>query len=761
MENEIKNIKKIFEEEINQSLTVNEIAEVLKVSEKSELEKVLNLLVSEGYLVLDESKKYISAKKANMYKCRYEAKSKGFGFALYVSDVAENSFDMFVSKENSLSAMNGDTVLAKIIKIKTDSNKAEGRVVKILERANKTIVGTLQKGQSHGFVIADSKRIYEDIFVPKKNLGVAKDRDKVVVEIVKWPEGAKKAEGKIIEVLGQKDDPNMDIYSLLRAYNVPEEFPEEVIEEASKISQVVEQFEYAKRRDLRNERIVTIDGEDAKDLDDAVICKKISEDKYMLGVHIADVSNYVKEGSNLDSEAIKRGTSTYVPAKVIPMLPKVLSNGICSLNEGEDRCTLSIEMYIDKEGNILESEIFKAIINVKHRMTYTDVYKIIENKDEEVVEKYKDYKEDFQIMKEVSDALNIKRQKEGAINFDLPETKVIVDPLGNVTGIEPYNITIANKIIESFMLAANMAVAERMSSIEAPFIYRIHELPDEEKLAKLNSALNLFGKKIKGLKEVNSKELQRILDETTDEKEKNIICTLMLRSLKIAKYNHENLGHFGLSAKYYCHFTSPIRRYPDLFIHRVISKYLENNFTLSDKDSEDLYSKSVVYSMTSSECEKKSTEVEREADDMYKAKYMKDKIGQIFEGVISSVTSFGCFVKLDNTVEGLISMMSLNDDYYEFLEERYMLVGRKTGRQFKLGDRIKIRVAYVNVDARQIDFQAVIEGQKNKPIKKPVQRFNQNENRNRNESRNRNVNESRNKNQNRNQNRNRNQRRAK
>ncbi len=708
MEKRIETLKAFFEADDYRPLTAKQIAAIFAVPkvERKQFEKLLELLEVEGYLCIDDSKRYQTAKRSNMYKCKYEAKSKGFGFASYISDISEQQKDIYISKENSLNAMNGDIVLVQIYKQARKDAKAEGKIVKVVKRNTSIVVGKFEHNKNFGFVVCDDNKIAKDIFIPKKFINGAKTNDKVVCEIIKFPDGTKKAEGKVVEILGNLEDPFVDILSIFKAYEVTDKFNKETLKEADAIESFVTEEDKKNRKIVDCDKIITIDGEDAKDLDDAVYVEKLKNGHYLLSVHIADVSHYVKEGSALDKEALKRATSIYVPNKVIPMLPKKLSNGICSLNENVERCALSVDMYIDNEGNIYDSDIYKSIIKVKHRMSYTEVYKII-NEDKELIKKYNDVYNEILVMKELAEILIKRRHDEGAIDFNMEESKIILDDKGDVIDIKPYEITIANRMIEQFMLSANMTVAEKMFYFEAPFVYRVHEIPDEEKLTKLNAALNLFNKRLKGIQNIHPKEMQKILDTITDEKEYRIISTLMLRSLKMAKYSHENLGHFGLSAEFYCHFTSPIRRYPDLFIHRVISKFIENNYVIADHKLNKLYEKAVAAAKISSDLEKRATELERLADDMYKAKYMKNKVGEEFEGVISSVTSFGFFVELENTVEGLVQIASLKDDYYNYLDEKFMLVGLHTGKQYKLGDKVKIKVVRANPETKQIDFEIV------------------------------------------------------
>ena len=501
--------------------------------------------------------------------------------------------------------------------------------------------------------------------------------------------------------------------SLIKDYNLPYEFPEDVIKEAEAISMQIDEKEIAKRTDFRNEEIFTIDGEDAKDLDDAVYVKKLDNGNYELGVHIADVSYYVKENSKLDKEAIVRGTSIYMLDRVIPMLPKELSNGICSLNQKEDRLTISVIMEINKEGQVISSNIVKGIINVTKRMNYTDVAILIKDEIEDkkelkIVKENKQYIEHFKRMEELARILKSRREKQGSLNLDLPESKIILDENGIAIDIKKYELTFANEIIEQFMLTANETVAERFFWLEAPFIYRVHEVPDEEKIDELNKFLFNFGYKIKGSKDnIHPKAFAEVLENIKGKPEERIISNLILRTLKVARYEKENKGHFGIASKYYCHFTSPIRRYPDLFIHRMISKYLEKNYNVDDEFKDKYEGEATSYAEKSSEREKIAQKVERDSVDLKMAEFMQNKIGEEYEGIVSSVTSFGIFVELENTVEGLIRFDDLGNDYFIYDENKKTLLGERTKISYKIGDKVRIRVKNANKILRQIDFEIV------------------------------------------------------
>ena len=606
----------------------------------------------------------------------------------------------------------------------------------MIEKLNKnnTIVGIYQKSRNFGFVIPDDKKIGSDIYIPKRYNLRAKNNQKVVVEITKLAQKDKKAEGKIIEIIGYIDQAGVDMMSLIKEYNLPYEFPEPVIKEAKKISQEIKIDEcenikiseklalankkvktevYAdggiKRIDLRSQEIFTIDGEDAKDLDDAVNVSKLENGNYVLGVHIADVSHYVKEGSFLDKEAILRGTSVYMLDRVIPMLPVELSNGICSLNAGRDRFTISCVMEIDKKGQVVSSDIFKSVIKVTERMSYTDVQKILDNSDKKVTKRYKKYIHHFKTMEELAHILKERRTKNGSLNLDIPETKVILDENGIAVDVKKYELYFANEIIEQFMLTANETVAEKFYWLEAPFIYRVHEAPDIEKVRELNKFLFNLGYRVKcGKEEVYPTAFAEVLEKIKGNPEEMVISNLILRTLKVARYESENKGHFGIASKYYCHFTSPIRRYPDLFIHRMISKYLKQGYQLSDEQIEKYSMQATKYAETSSEREKIAQKVERESVDIKTAEYMESHIGEEYDGIISSITSFGVFVELPNTIEGLIRFDKLGDEYFIYDEDMKTLLGEKTKTMYHIGDKISVRVIRADKQTRQIDFEKIV-----------------------------------------------------
>lgn len=631
---------------------------------------------------------------------------RGFGFVV----VEDQEDDIYIAKEDSKDAFSGDRVLVKLKK-KSNGARQEGIILKVIEHKKDTLVGTFRKNKNFGFVIPDDKKLCRDIFISKKNFGKARNNHKVLVQITKYPQKGKKAEGKILEVIGNVNEAGIDMLSLIKDYDLPYRFPKDVVKEAQKFGDKINPNDIAGRVDLRGKYdIFTIDGEDAKDLDDAVCVQKLENGNYKLDVHIADVSHYVQENTLLDKEALLRGTSIYMLNRVIPMLPRELSNGICSLNEGQDRYTLSVSMEIDNKGKIISSEVYKGIINVTRRMSYKDVQAILDNSNEKIVTKYKDYISDFKLMEELAKILKEKRLAKGYLNLDIPESKIILDQDGYAIDVCKYETTFANEIIEQFMLAANETIAEKFYWLKAPFIYRVHEEPDLEKVNELNKLLFNFGYKIH-VKEgkIYPAEFSKILKEVEGKPEEKIVSNMILRTLKVAVYDSENKGHFGIASQYYCHFTSPIRRYPDLFIHRIISKYLKNDYTMSEKQVEFYNKVAESDAKQSSDREKIATQVERDSVDIKKAEYMSKKIGEQYEGIISGVTQFGVFVELENTVEGLIRFENLGDEYYEYDADHKILIGERSKETFKIGDKINIEVIDANKQEKRISFKRIPE----------------------------------------------------
>lgn len=705
MEEQEQKILELLKDEEYPPMKAKQIAMVMRVP-KNEYNEFLNIL---GNL---EMKMKIQKNRKNQYRIAekvyydgiYRKNAKGFGFV----KIENEEDEIYIAKTNSSNALNGDEVLIEIIEEKNKVKKAEGKIVRILKHEKDTVVGIFQNNKNFGFVVPDDKNFGTDIFISKKNFGKAKNNHKVLVQITKYPEKTKKAEGKIIEVLGNVNETGVDMLSLIKEHKLPSIFPEQVVEEAKKCGNKVDEQDIKNRIDLRNEVIFTIDGAEAKDLDDAIGIKKIENGNYKLSVHIADVSYYVKPNSLLDQEALVRGTSIYMLGRVIPMLPRELSNGICSLNAGEDRFTLSCTMEIDKNGNVKSSEIYKAVINVTERMTYTDVQKILDNSDVDIIKKYEKHINEFKLMEELALILKQKRLEKGYLNLDIPESKIELDSEGRAINISKYETTFANEIIEQFMLIANETVAEKFFWLDAPFIYRVHETPDYEKVQELNKFLFNFGLKIKANKDnIYPKEFAKILEEIKGKDEEKVVSHLLLRTLKVARYEDINKGHFGIASKYYCHFTSPIRRYPDLFIHRIICKYLEENYDVNEKFIEEYKKQAEERAKQSSEREKIATKVERESEDIKKAEYMENRIGEKYEGMISSVTSFGVFVELDNTVEGLIRFEDLGNEYFIYDEDRKRLIGERSNIVYKIGDKVKIRVKDASKLLRTVDFEII------------------------------------------------------
>ncbi|WP_418040104.1 ribonuclease R [Paenibacillus xylanilyticus] len=668
---------------------------------------MLNTLEESGKILLTRNNRYGMPERMNLVRGRLQAHAKGFAFL--IPEDKEHP-DVYIHANDMKSAMNGDTVLVKVTSQGPSNGRLEGEIVRIVTRAITQVVGVFQSHEVYGFVIPDDKRINRDIFIPRTNSAGAVDGQKVVAKIVNYPEGRAAAEGEIIEILGHKDDPGIDILSVIRKHQLPEAFPDEVVEEAEQAPESITDEEIVQqgRRDLRGLNIVTIDGEDAKDLDDAVNVEKLPNGNYRLGVHIADVGYYVRENSKLDQEAYNRGCSVYLVDRVIPMLPHRLSNGICSLNPQVDRLTLSCEMEFNDQMKVVNHDIFTSVIKTKERMTYANVRKILEGEEPELLERYKDLVDDFHLMKEIALKLRAMRMRRGAVDFDFEESKIIVNEEGKPVDIVKRERSIAEQIIEEFMLAANETVAEHFHWLKVPFIYRVHEDPDQEKLQNFLAFAANFGHHVKGRgNAIHPRALQSLLEDINGTKEQTVISTMMLRSMKQAKYDAEMSGHFGLAAEFYSHFTSPIRRYPDLVIHRVIREVIENKGALPENRQEYLASRMSDIAQQSSERERVAVEAERDTEKMKKAEYMLDKVGEEFEGMISSVTSFGMFIELENTVEGLIRLSALTDDYYHFDDQHMALIGERTSKVFRIGDEVKIRVARVSMEEYTIDFEMV------------------------------------------------------
>ncbi|MCZ8513937.1 ribonuclease R [Paenibacillus filicis] len=690
-------------------MTYNELEKQFGIDSAQDFKdflKLLNELENEGLILRTRNDRYGVPERMNLLRGKLQAHAKGFGFL--IPDDRDHP-DVYINAHDMGTAMNGDIILVRISSKGQAGGRMEGEVVRVVSRSNTQIVGTFQALEEYAFVIPDDKRVVRDIFIPKGSFNGAMDGHKVVAKIVNYPEGRAAAEGEVVEILGHKNDPGVDILSIIRKHGLPEAFSDAVMEEASKAPDVIHPDELKGRRDLRDKRIVTIDGEDAKDLDDAVNVERLANGNYVLGVHIADVSYYVREGSELDQEAYNRGCSVYLVDRVIPMLPHRLSNGICSLNPRVDRLTMSCEMEFDSDANVVRHDIFTSVIKTSERMTYKNVRLLLTGEAEpETVEKYAYLMDEFRLMEELAMKLRGKRMRRGAIDFDFMESKILVDEEGKPTDIVKRDRTIAEMIIEEFMLAANETVAEHFHWLKVPFLYRVHEDPDAEKLQHFMEFITNFGYVVRGKgNSVHPRALQSLLEEIRGTKEETVISTVMLRSMKKAMYDSQSLGHYGLAAEFYSHFTSPIRRYPDLIIHRVIREVLENGGLLSDQRHEYLASRMDDIAKQSSDRERVAVDAERETEALKKAEFMLDKVGEEFEGLISSVTSFGMFVELDNTVEGLIRLSDLTDDYYHFHEAQHALIGERTSKIYRLGDEVQVRVARVNMDERTIDFEMV------------------------------------------------------
>ncbi len=689
----------LMNEEAYVPMKLKELAILLNVpkEQREELKQVLNLLLAEGKISVSKKGKFGKAETFALVGV-FSGHSRGFGFVA----IEGKEEDVFIPADKTGGALHGDKVQI-VIDSERRGGRPEGTVVRILEHANETLVGTYQKGKGYGFVVPDNQKISKDIFIPQGCDQGAVSGHKVMVKIKDFGEKkGKKPEGVITEILGHIHDPGVDILSIVRAYDLPEEFPGAVKTQLKQIPDEVTKDSWAGRKDLRDLPTVTIDGEEAKDLDDAISIERAGEG-YLLGVHIADVSHYVQEHTPLDEEALKRGTSVYLVDRVIPMLPHKLSNGICSLNEGEDRLALSCLMEIDSQGNVTGHEIAETVIRSDRRMTYTAVNAIVTDHDPQVTAEYAEFAEMFLLMKELADILRKKRHARGSIDFDFPESKIVLDEKGKPLEIKAYERNAATRIIEDFMLLANETVAEDYFWQELPFLYRTHDKPDEDRMKRLGTFINNFGYVLRmpgG--QVYPKEIQKLLDKVEGTPEELLISRLTLRSMKQAKYTIENTGHFGLAARYYTHFTSPIRRYPDLQIHRIIKEALHGGLTGKRiSHYEKILPKVAVQT---SALERRADEAERETDKLKKVQYMEQFIGQEFEGVISGVTSWGFYVELPNTVEGLVHISELRDDYYVFLEERYELCGEMTGKTYKLGQTIRVQVTGCDRFSKTIDF---------------------------------------------------------
>lgn len=685
-------------EDAYRPLTADELADSLGIPDKERpaLRTLLAKLEEEGAVIRTRAQRYAAPERLDLAVGTLQGHSRGFGYL--IPDRPEFA-DVYISAEGMNGAMDGDRIIARIQR-RSQGRSPEGEIIRILRRARKTIVGRLDRDGSLQFVHPDEKRINYDILVARGDLHGARDGDKVVVELVRYPDGRRGPEGRVVERIGRAGEPGVDITSIIRKYELPEQFPKAVLDEAAAISDEIPAAELERRADLRDTRIVTIDGADAKDLDDAVSLERNDDGGWRLGVHIADVSHYVHEGSALDSEARDRGTSVYLLDRVVPMLPPHLSNGICSLNPNVDRLTMSVIMDIDRSGHVMSYSIMRSVIKTHRRMTYDEVNELLAGEGDRSLRELAPW---FREMRELAEVLGARRHERGAIDFDFAEEKIVLDHTGWPVEVEKIVRGAAERIIEEFMIIANETVAKRFATLGVPFVYRIHERPAADRLEALNEFLGHFGLYLKGVSDLKPKALQTILKRVEGRPEAHLINTVVLRSLRQAIYFEENLGHFGLASECYTHFTSPIRRYPDLTIHRIIGELLDSG-RMAEKRFEKLEKLVPLIARQSSERERGAAEAEREVADLKKVEYMADQIGATFDGIIAGVTAFGLFVELPNGIQGLVHVSNLTDDYYHYDEKAYALIGERTGRRYRIGDQMPVVVANINIDERTIDF---------------------------------------------------------
>ena len=690
-------------------MKIKEIMILLQIptADRGELENLLGELISEGKVIRTKRGKFAVPQTFNLVAGTFQGHPKGFGFLILDE---EGEKDIFIPASGVNGALHKDRVMCRITRPETAEKRAEAEVIEILSRGPESLVGTYEESENFGFVRPDDQKYARDIFIPKKLSKGAVSGHKVLVKITDWAEERRNPEGKVVSILGHINDPGVDILSIIYQYDLPREFPEDVMKEVENIPSEVDEKDKRGRKDLRDIQMVTIDGEDAKDLDDAVSLERLANGNYRLGVHIADVTHYVKEKSPLDKEAYERGTSIYLVDRVIPMIPHKLSNGICSLNPKVDRLALSCIMDIDANGNVMSHEIAETVIRTNERMNYSDVKKILmdEDVDGALNERYKELIPMFKEMASLADILRKKRMKRGAIDFDFPETKVILEPDGTPIELKPYDRNVATRLIEEFMLVCNETIAEDYFWQEKPFVYRSHEDPDPEKILALTEFINNFGYHIKGnATKIHPKDMQKVLGAIEGTPEENIISHLLLRSMKQARYTAECNGHFGLAAKYYCHFTSPIRRYPDLQIHRIIKYNLHHQ--LEGKKEAKLADRMPDVAKQCSLRERRADEAERETIKLKKAEFMEQFIGKMFEGVITGTTSWGCYVELPNTVEGLVHVNEMADDYYIYDEPGHRFIGERTKQIYRLGDKVFVQVIKTDTMTRSVDFRFVSE----------------------------------------------------
>lgn len=696
-----KELLAFMREKAYKPLTAEDLMEIFDVRDTglTKFRQLIYDMENEGEIVRTRTGRYGVPERMDLVVGRLQGNNKGFGFI--IPDNQELA-DVFISANALNGAMHNDRVIARLHRQTQPGKRQEGEIIRILARANQTVVGTFESSRHFGFVTPDDPRMGQDIFIPRDEFNGAKNGMKVIVTLTRWPEKRRNAEGKVTEVIGFKDAPGVDILSIIKQHGLPLEFPDEVMAEADATPAVVLPAETDGRLDLRGLRMVTIDGEDARDLDDAVSVEKLANGHYKLGVHIADVTHYVREGSALDREAQNRGTSVYLVDRVIPMLPKNLSNGICSLNAQVDRLAMSVFMELNKRGEILNYSIHESVIRVAARMTYGKVTEILTNEETPLRTEYAEFVHDFVLMDELRQILRRRRMGRGAIDFDFPELKVKIDEQGKPLAVVKRERSVADSLIEEFMLAANETVAEHAAKLDIPFVYRIHEDPDGEKMAELNELLHTFGYHLKTTKEVRPDHLQAILEKISGRPEERIISTVVLRSMKQARYDPENLGHFGLAAEYYTHFTSPIRRYPDLMIHRILRESLRKG--LNAKRKTKLEKMLPEITTHASERERAAADAERDTVKLKIAEYMEDKVGQVYPGIISGVTAFGLFVELENGVEGLVHVSNMVDDYYHYQEKQYTLLGERTKKAYRIGTPVEVRVSKVNREEQNIDL---------------------------------------------------------
>lgn len=699
-------ILRYIEDTRNKIGTVEELARELGIdhSQIRDFNDIISKMEKDGRLITTKKGKLATPKRLGLILGKLQTNPKGFGFLIPEDEEEKSKGDIFISPDYLNGAMNGDKVAVWLL-MESTGERRSGEVASIFEHANRKVVGKYQASQNFGFVVPLDRRLFQDIFIPKKNGEKIENGQLVEVLVTKWGYMNKSPEGKIVDVLGYEWEPGVDMKTVMKKYELEEDFPEKVLEEANAITEDIDPREIARRKDLRDMTLFTIDGADAKDFDDAVSIKKLSNGNYELGVHIADVTHYVKYNSPLDKEALDRGTSVYLVDRVIPMLPKRLSNGVCSLNPNVDRLALTVFMEIDDKGRVKGHEIHESVINSKERLVYDDISDILENDDQVQKERYKHILDDLYAMEELAKILMKRRESRGSIGFDFPEAQIDIDEDGKPVDIYELERRTANKLIEEFMLVTNETVAEYMYWTETPFLYRIHEQPDEEKIEALNRFIYNFGYRFKTTKDIHPREMQILIDKISGKTEEAVISMIMLRSLKKARYSVDELGHFGLAAEYYTHFTSPIRRYPDLQIHRIIKSFI--NKKLTEKDVQLLSRTLPDIAESTSKAEREAEEAERESKKIKMVDYMSERLGQEYDGIVVGMTGSGMFIALKNTIEGFVPVASMMDDFYEHFEETYSFVGRRTKKTYKLGQPVRVKVLATDKFSRTITFELI------------------------------------------------------